>query len=53
MEMYKFTRIITYGGSHIDIDIARQLSISEEEAEKQKMKYCNLEQDYLSDIRVQ
>ena len=47
----KFTRIITYGGSHIDVDIARQLSISEEEAEKQKMKCCNLEADFLSDMQ--
>jgi len=45
----QFTRIITYGGAHIDIDIAKQLSISEQEAEKQKMEYCNLEADSISD----
>jgi type IV pilus assembly protein PilM len=47
----KFTRIITDGGSHIDIDIAKRLFISEVEAEKQKMEYCNLETDSLSDIQ--
>ncbi|MCJ7691328.1 MAG: cell division FtsA domain-containing protein, partial [Clostridiaceae bacterium] len=47
----KFTRIITYGGAHIDVDISKQLSISEEEAEKQKIKYCNLESDFLNDIQ--
>jgi type IV pilus assembly protein PilM len=46
----QFTRIITYGGSNIDINIAKQLSISEEEAEKQKMECCNLEIDFLSSI---
>lgn len=40
-----FSRIITYGGTNIDIDIAKQLSISEEEAEMQKMEFCNLEAD--------
>lgn len=43
----EFTRIITYGGSHVDIDIAKQLSISEEEAETQKLEVCNLETDSL------
>jgi type IV pilus assembly protein PilM len=47
----QFTRIITYGGYDIDIDIAKQLSISEEEAEKQKMEYCDLEADTLSDVQ--
>ncbi|MBK5240156.1 pilus assembly protein PilM [Clostridium sp.] len=47
----QFTRIITYGGAHIDIDIAKQLSISEEEAEKQKIECCNLEADSLSNIQ--
>jgi len=46
-----FTRIINYGGSHIDIDIAKQLSISEEEAEDQKFKNCNLERESLSDMQ--
>lgn len=46
----QFTRIITYGGANINIDIAKQLSISEEEAEVQKMEICNLETDSLSDI---
>ena len=48
----QFTRIITYGGSHIDIDIAKQLAISEEEAEKQKMECCNLEVDSLCDMQT-
>jgi type IV pilus assembly protein PilM len=47
----QFTRIITYGGTNIDIDIAKQLSISEEEAEKQKIECCNLEADSLSNIQ--
>lgn len=47
----QFTRIITYGGANIDIDIAKQLSISEEESEVQKMEYCNLEADALSDMK--
>ncbi|MGH4137997.1 pilus assembly protein PilM [Clostridium sp.] len=47
----QFTRIVNYGGAYIDIDIAKQLSISEEEAEQQKLKYCNLEIDSLSDIQ--
>jgi type IV pilus assembly protein PilM len=47
----QFTRIITYGGAHIDIDIAKQLSISEEEAEKQKIECCNLEADSLSNMQ--
>jgi type IV pilus assembly protein PilM len=46
----QFTRIITYGGSHIDIDISKELSISEVEAEKQKMACCNLEAVDLSDL---
>ncbi|MBX4270193.1 pilus assembly protein PilM [Clostridium estertheticum] len=46
-----FTRIINYGGSHIDVDIAKQLSISEEEAEDQKFKNCNLERESLSDMQ--
>ncbi|MBU3153364.1 type IV pilus assembly protein PilM [Clostridium estertheticum] len=46
-----FTRIINYGGSHIDVDIANQLSISEEEAEDQKFKNCNLERESLSDMQ--
>ncbi|WP_443661471.1 pilus assembly protein PilM [Clostridium sp.] len=46
-----FTRIINYGGSLIDIDIAKQLSISEEEAENQKIKICNLSREALSDIQ--
>ncbi|MCB2295212.1 pilus assembly protein PilM [Clostridium algoriphilum] len=45
----QFTRIINYGGAHIDIDISKQLSISEEEAENQKLKCCNLERESLSD----
>jgi len=47
----QFTRIITSGGSHMDMDIANQLSISNEEAEKQKMEVCDLEVDYLSDVQ--
>ena len=47
----QFTRIITSGGAHIDIDIAKQLSISEEEAEKQKIECSNLEVDTLDDIQ--
>jgi type IV pilus assembly protein PilM len=47
----QFTRIITYGGAYIDIDIAKQLSISEQEAEKQKIECCNLEADSLSNIQ--
>jgi type IV pilus assembly protein PilM len=47
----QFTRIIISGGSHIDIDIAKQLSISEQEAEKQKLEDCNLEIDSLGDIQ--
>ncbi len=43
----QFTRIITYGGSHIDIDIARQLVISEEEAESKKIQGCNLDTESL------
>jgi len=39
----QFTRIITTGGANIDVDIAKQVSISEEEAEKQKIEHCNLE----------
>ena len=46
-----FTRIINYGGSYIDVDIAKQLSISEEEAEEQKFKNCNLEREALSDMQ--
>ncbi|MGH4121805.1 MAG: type IV pilus assembly protein PilM [Clostridium sp.] len=46
----QFTRIITYGGSHIDINIAKQFSISEEEAEQQKIEGCNLESESLSDM---
>ncbi|MBU3189521.1 pilus assembly protein PilM [Clostridium bowmanii] len=45
----QFTRIINYGGSNIDIDIAKQLSISEEEAEDQKLEQCNLESEASSD----
>lgn len=48
----QFTRIINYGGSHIDIDISKQLSISEEEAEEQKIKVCDLERESLSDMRA-
>ena len=47
----EFTRIITYGGSHIDIDIANQLTISEEESEKHKIKDCNLEMESLGDMQ--
>ncbi|MBZ9636289.1 pilus assembly protein PilM [Clostridium sp. FP1] len=47
----QFTRIINYGGSHIDIDIAKQLSISEEEAERQKIEGCNLERESSSDMQ--
>ena len=47
----QFTRIITYGGAHIDIDIAKLLSISEGEAEVQKIECCNLEVDDLSDMK--
>ena len=47
----QFTRIITSGGALIDIDIAKQLSISEEEAEKRKIECCNLEVDTLDDIQ--
>ena len=47
----QFTRIITYGGSHIDIDIAKQLVISEEEAENKKLEGCNLDIDSLSDLQ--
>lgn len=47
----QFTRIITYGGSHIDIEIAKQLFISEEEAESKRLEDCNLETDSLSDMQ--
>lgn len=47
----QFTRIITNGGSYIDMDIAKQLSIGEEEAENQKIKCCNLTAVSLSDIQ--
>lgn len=47
----QFTRIITNGGSNIDIDIAKQLSVSEEEAENQKIKCCNLTGVSLSDMQ--
>ncbi|MBZ9624857.1 pilus assembly protein PilM [Clostridium sp. FP2] len=47
----QFTRIINYGGSHIDIAIAKQLAISEEEAEQQKIEGCNLERESLSDMQ--
>ncbi|MCB2298711.1 type IV pilus assembly protein PilM [Clostridium tagluense] len=47
----QFTRIINYGGSHIDIDIAKTLAISEEEAEQQKLEGCNLERQSLSDMQ--
>ncbi|MGH4118659.1 pilus assembly protein PilM [Clostridium sp.] len=47
----QFTRIINYGGSNIDIDIAKQLSISEEEAEDQKLEQCNLERESSSDMQ--
>ena len=49
--MCSLLELLHYGGSHIDIDIAKQLSISEEEAEKQKIECCNLEADYLSDMQ--
>ncbi len=41
----QFTRIINYGGGHIDTDIASQLSISEEVAEEEKLLHCNLESE--------
>lgn len=47
----QFTRIINYGGSHIDIEVARQLSISEEEAESKKLEGCNLDTDSISDLQ--
>ncbi|MGV8983346.1 type IV pilus assembly protein PilM [Clostridium sp.] len=47
----QFTRIINYGGAYIDLDIAKQLSISEEEAEQQKLEHCNLERETSSDIQ--
>jgi len=47
----QFTRIINYGGANIDIDIAKQLSISEEAAEVQKLKCCKLESKSLSDTQ--
>ncbi|MBU3144901.1 pilus assembly protein PilM [Clostridium sp. CF012] len=47
----QFTRIITYGGSNIEIDISKQLSISEEEAEKQKIKFCDLQGGSLSEMK--
>ncbi len=47
----QLTRIINYGGSHIDIDIAKQLSVSEEEAENKKLEECNLESESLSDMQ--
>ncbi|MBU3182045.1 pilus assembly protein PilM [Clostridium psychrophilum] len=45
----QFTRIINYGGANIDIDIAKELSISEEAAEDQKIKGYNFERKTLSD----
>ena len=47
----QFTRIINYGGAFIDIDIAKELSISEAAAEDQKLKGCNLERESLSDMQ--
>jgi len=47
----QFTRIINYGGAYIDIDISRQLAISEEAAEDQKLRCCNLESKSLSDTQ--
>ena len=47
----QFTRIINYGGSNIDIDIAKQLSILEEEAESLKLEGCNLKSESLSGIQ--
>ncbi|MCB2289667.1 pilus assembly protein PilM [Clostridium sp. CS001] len=47
----QFTRIINYGGSHIDIEISRQLSISEEEAESKKLEHCNLDVDSTGDLQ--
>ncbi|MFT5875346.1 MAG: type IV pilus assembly protein PilM [Clostridium sp.] len=47
----QFTRIINYGGSYVDIDISKQLSISEEAAEKQKLEHCNLESESSSDTQ--
>lgn len=47
----QFTRIITNGGSYIDMDIAKQLSVSEQEAENQKIKCCNLTGVSLSDMQ--
>lgn len=47
----QFTRIINFGGAHIDIDISKQLSVSEEEAEKKKLEECNLEIDDVSNMQ--
>lgn len=50
-ENVQFTRIINYGGAYIDVDISKELSISEESAENQKLKDCNLERKSLSDTQ--
>lgn len=47
----QFTRVINHAGANIDVEVAKQLSISEEEAEKQKLEGCNLGVDFLSDTK--
>ena len=45
-----FTRMISFGGSYIDVELSKQLIVPEKEAEKEKIEVADLISDSIEDV---